>query len=198
MGNKKKDANGQIQNNGKKRSEKGESKAQPKDGGIRKKRNVRNSRLFPRKNDEEHKEESQIKKNVAHQRRKKALFYIKSTNLPISENTLKRSLCQLHTILIESGMLEKDDEIYDKSKNKSEKNRSMEKFWISKEALQYIQALHAHYMGNILSSSQTICYNVKKKTVKSDILDLSRLFTNEKMGPQWNMKLVPISNDSNQ
>ena len=68
----------------------------------------------------------------------------------------------------------------------------VEKFSINKEALNMMHEVHGAYLGEILTTAQTICQNNQKGTVKPNILDLSLRLTNKRMGPKWNLHLCPI------
>ena len=149
------------------------------------------------------------KKSTNAQRRNKIWWYQNSSLLPTSENTLKKELRQLFNIMKDEGMLQMDVELENptkkvrvltsndkngsgKGKKKNKREGSIvEKFSISKRALQNINDLHAYYVGDVLEIAQTMCNNFQKVTVKPSILDLAWWLTNKRMGPKWNMQLEP-------
>lgn len=155
-------------------------------------------------------------------RRNKINWYQKSSELPTSVNTLKKELCQLFDILKAQGLLRLDEEVVNplkkvrpivastindttrdtnnddgvKKRKKSQRRKGgspiIDKFSISKEALQNIHQTHAFYVGEVLKTAQEIVDNGKKKiTATPDILDLALVFTHKSIGPKWNMMLEP-------
>lgn len=183
----------------------------PSNAGIKKKKTRSQNRLYPgfqRKDNDEDDKKRNTKSNSTH-RRNKIRWYQNSSKLPTSSNTLKKELCQLFNIMKDAEMLQNDDEVENptkkvrvssaisKSSGKQTKQQRhqrggaiVDKFSISKEALQNIHDLTTYYMGEILKTAQEICQNGQKMTVKPDILDLALILTNKQMGPKWNMQLV--------
>jgi hypothetical protein len=192
--------------------------------GIRSKKSKKEESNGPSSSSKEEEEEgrggerrsktAKKSKNNSVHRRNKIWWYQCSKKDPTSRNTLKKGLCQMFNIMKDAKMFQRDEDLENPnkkvrvlsatsaSKNRRGKNKRNEKggsivdkFSISKEALEGVHILHTYYMGEILKTGQEICQNVQKMTVTPDILDLVSMITNKQMGPKWNMQMIP--NDGN-